>query len=159
MADINFYRGDNNSHPSRRSIRNVYCLTRYVKGADVVAKKGSALANGDVIKLWQFPADTVVLFAGFEVVVADTGSDVRAQLGTDVDPDQWVAAVSIASTGVKTAIFTPEQPFNAANTIDLTIDQAAAFNANGNFEIQVWAILADIGAVEDATSADAATNA
>lgn len=158
MADINITRGGpQGGHVGRRNQRTVYNLTRIVKGADVRAAKGSALANGDVVKVFNIPAGSVALFGGLEVLVADTGSDVRGALGTPTDDDQFVAPVSIASTGVKTSVFTPENPFAAATTLDFTLSQSSAFDTDENFVVKIWATFADTNAFEDATSADAST--
>lgn len=119
--------------------------------ADAVTSKGSALAQGDTIQAIAVPAGSQVLFAGFQVLTAMTGTstDTTIDFGvTGGDVDCWVdgfdldGAAAGAYAPAATASITPAQTFfAAADTLDLLI--ATQTNTITGGRLRVFAHILD----------------
>lgn len=150
MATIDLaVEGATGTHPSRASnVKVPYLIEVTVDWADAATAKGSALAAADVIQAIPVPAETVVLFAGFEVLVAETGgsADVAITLGDGVDPNRWVDTFDLDAAvagDYGTLVVATSNPtvFAAADTIDVTISAATTAPTAGS--IRVFAMLVD----------------
>jgi hypothetical protein len=137
-------------HPSRASNVKVPYLVEYVVDlATAATAKGTALAASDVIEAIRIPAETVVLFAGFEIVTAATGgsSDQAILLGDGGDPNRWVDTFDLdaATAGAHgTIVIATANPtvFATADTIDITISAATTVATAGT--IRVYAQMVDV---------------
>lgn len=125
-----------------------YKIWKEVDIAAAVTAKGSALAAADVIEVLRLPAGTVILAAGAQKTAAMTGTstDLTFDIGTAVDPDQYVdgwdfdaAAVNSYATplGVQLA-----QVLSASDTLDITIATMTGTLLTG--KVLVWAVVADL---------------
>ena len=106
-------------------------------------------AGTDVVEVIELPANSLVLYAGYDVLTADSaGNSGTLSLGDQADVDRWVAA-STATAGIETTRARAGDSslgttsigyayYAAADTIDLT-------NATGsvNCVVRVFAVVAD----------------
>lgn len=135
--------------PSRASnVKVPYLVEKVIDLAAAATAKGTALAANDVLEAIRIPAETVVLFAGFEVTVAQTGgsADQAILLGDGVDPNRWVdtfdldAAVAGDYGPIVIATANPTV-FKGTDTIDITISAATTVGTAG--KIRVYACMVD----------------
>lgn len=128
---INMVKGSGGNHMPAQSYPGPYRVEVFVDLADVTTEKGSAIAQGDIIEVIEVPAGSQVLFAGFQVVEAMTGTSTDTTLDFGVtggDADCWVdgfdldGAAAGAYASAATASITPAQTFfSAADTLDLLV--------------------------------------
>lgn len=115
--------------------------------ADVAITPGSA----DVWQVLNIPAGSVVLNAGVDVLtVESTNTTTKVALGDG--SAAYVAALIVTSTGSLTSGAATTEMFimyDAADTLDITSSVAAPTDA----KLRVWAIVADITAVDTAQRA------
>lgn len=135
--------------PSRAAnVKVPYLVEFSLDLAAAATAKGSALASADVIQCIRVPAETVVLFAGFEVVTAQAGgsADQSVGLGDSGSTSRWVsafdldAAVAGAYAPIVVATANPTA-FATASTIDLIITAATTVGTSG--VIRVFACMVD----------------
>lgn len=139
-----------NLHPSRASNVKVPYLVQFeLDFADAAEEKGSALAAADVIECIRIPADTVVLFAGFEVKSVATGesADTAITLGDGVDPNRWVDTFDLDAAAAGdhgTIVVATANPtvFATADTIDVVISAATTAPTGG--VLRVYAQMVDV---------------
>ena len=101
-------------------------------------------ASGDTFDVIGIPANTLVLSAGVDVLVADTaGNSGTIAIG---DPDQYVNEVAPTSTGQQTLLVAPEA-YSSGDDIRLTIATGAI-----NGKVRVWATMMSLD--KDGTDVD-----
>jgi len=146
MATVDLTVGGTTGHPASIATRNPYIMSTEVTGAAAAAAKGGVLDALDVIQVFDIPADTVVIYGGAEITTADTdgSADALVSLGTGVDVDQWVAAVTLDVAAILTTLFAPEQTFAAADTVDLALTETTAYSSNDDWVMNVWVLCVDI---------------
>ena len=118
-------------------------------------------SSGDIIQALTIPGNTVILWAGIQVMESatmNTGSNATAILGTAVDPNEYVAAFDIDGAADLAYAPTVAQAgvlVNAsADTLDLTFaGSGASFTAG---KLRVFAMLMDVSEVGVHTAATAA---
>lgn len=138
-------------HPTRGgNVKVPYLVEFELNLATAATTKGSALASSDVIECIRIPADTVVLFAGFEIKTAVTGgtSDQAITLGDGSDPNRWVDTFDLdaAAAGAHgTIVIATANPtaFATTDTIDVVITAATTVATAG--VIRVYAMMVDVG--------------
>ena len=116
---------------------------------------------GDIIQALTIPGDSVILWAGFQVVESatmNTGSNATAVLGTAVDPNEYVTAFDIdgaADLAYAPTVAAAGVVVNAsADTMDLTFaGDGATFTAG---KLRVFCMLMDVSEVGVHTAATAA---
>jgi len=117
--------------------------------AEVLAEKGSALADNDVIEAIQIPAGQLVLTAGIQVVTAANGTTLTADLGiTGGDVDQFVDGGNLraaAGTYCATPVTAQHHLFTAADSIDVLLLTLTGTVSTGKF--RVWALVASVSAL------------
>lgn len=132
MATVSMYKKAGPTHLSiGGNVAVPYVVSNTIDLAEVAAKKGSAIAVGDVIEGLYIPAGSQVLFAGLQVIEEMTGTSTDATLDvgrTGGDVDAWVDGFDLdgASAGdyatAASAAITPAQVFFAgAGTIDVLV--------------------------------------
>ena len=104
-------------------------------------------ASGDTFDVIGIPANTLVMSAGVDVLVADTaGNSGTIAIGDSGDPDQYVNEVAPTSTGQQTLLVAPEA-YSAGDDIRLTIATGAI-----NGKVRVWATMMSLD--KDGTDVD-----
>ena len=139
-------------HPSRQ--RGVYVVERTVSIAQVVSDAGANLSNGDILQMIDVPAETVVIYAGAEVLTAVTGTTVTFDVGllssaaADVFIDGASTTAGVKALAQPVAGAAEHQILNAtADTLDITLISGANDMSAG--VIRVWAILADVSGINE----------
>ena len=103
--------------------------------------------SGDTFDVIGIPANTLVMSAGVDVLVADTaGNSGTIAIGDSGDPDQYVNEVAPTSTGQQTLLVAPEA-YSAGDDIRLTIATGAI-----NGKVRVWATMMSLD--KDGTDVD-----
>ena len=94
--------------------------------SEVIDFTSTTTANsGDTFDAIGIPANTLVMSAGVDVLVADTaGNSGTIAIGDSGDPDQYVNEVAPTSTGQQTLLVAPEA-YSAGDDIRLTIATGA----------------------------------
>lgn len=136
--------------PSRASnVKIPYLVEMTLDLAVAATTKGSALAAADVITCLRIPAETVVLFAGFEVVTAQAGgsADQSIGLGDSGSTSRWVAAfdldAAVAGAHAPIVVATANPTvFGTTSTIDMIITAATTVGTSG--VIRVYAMMIDV---------------
>jgi hypothetical protein len=105
--------------------------------SEVIDFTSTTTANsGDTFDVIGIPANTLVLSAGVDVLVADTaGNSGTIAIGDSGDPDQYVNEVAPTSTGQQTLLVAPEA-YSSGDDIRLTIATGAI-----NGKVRVWATM------------------
>ena len=105
--------------------------------SEVIDFTSTTTANsGDTFDVIGIPANTLVMSAGVDVLVADTaGNSGTIAIGDSGDPDQYVNEVAPTSTGQQTLLVAPEA-YSAGDDIRLTIATGAI-----NGKVRVWATM------------------
>lgn len=105
---------------------------------EVVDFSATTNAAADTFAVLAVPANSVVLRAGIDVLVADTaGNSGTVALGeTGGDVDRYVAAAAPTSTGQMTCTATASLAVSAADTIDILVATGAI-----NAKVRVWAVI------------------
>ena len=143
MANINMTPSGSNTAGSAVGSQGVRhgCWEAFIDIADVLAKKGSALAQGDLIQVFDIPVQMNVLNGQIKIIEAVDASVCTLNLGTDSDDDQWVATVDATSTGYGTATCANEY-FATANTVDVDIAALTGTLSSGKIWVCVtWEYL------------------
>lgn len=139
--------------------RMPYFVENEIDFAAAATAKGGALAAADVIECINVPANTLILNAGFEVIVAAGGesADNAWDLGvTGIDADVFVDgfdgdAAAAGAYAQNAAAFQPVV-IAAADTIDLLIQAGTTPPTSG--KLRVWAVLMDIDGRKSAAEVD-----
>ena len=119
------------NYPNVKVMRQVIDFTKFT------------VAAGDVVNVFSFPAGTMLLGTGYEILTVGTGSG-TLELGDGGAPNRFVDTVNQQAAGQKTALIAAMPHFYAsADTLDLTVATATV-----NSKINVWAIVADCNNVE-----------
>ena len=104
----------------------------------------SGTADGDIIRVLDIPAETLIMEAGVEVVTA-LSSSATIDLGiTGGDPDRYVDGDTNA-TGFSTLTNTARVIVASADTLDAKI--AGAASSAG--KIRVFAVLCDVSGIDE----------
>ena len=117
--------------------------------SEIVDFSAFTITTNDIVEVIELPANSLVLYAGYDVLTADSaGNSGTLSLGDQADVDRWVAA-STATAGIETTRARAGDSslgttsigyayYAAADTIDLT-------NATGsvNCVVRVFAVVAD----------------
>ena len=119
--------------------------------SEVIDFTATTTANsGDTFDAIGIPANTLVMSAGVDVLVADTaGNSGTIAIGDSGDPDQYVNEVQPTSTGQQALLVAPEA-YSAGDDIRLTIGTGAI-----NGKVRVWATMISLdkdGSDEDTDS-------
>ena len=116
--------------------------------SEVIDFTSTTTANsGDTFDVIGIPANTLVMSAGVDVLVADTaGNSGKIAIGDSTDPDQYVNEVAPTSTGQQTLLVAPEA-YSAGDDIRLTIATGAI-----NGKVRVWATMMSLD--KDGTDVD-----
>lgn len=149
MADVDVTIGGTTGHASRRGRHTAYKLSRKVTGVEAVAAKGSALASADVIQAIDLPADTMVLYAGLNVLVADSGTNTPASVTTGVDA--FTTEEDLDLVGQQVCIEGLSGPLDAADTLDITLGTLSS--SGDDWEVDLWCIVMDCAPYAVPTSA------
>ena len=113
--------------------------------------------GGDIVQCLTVPANTVILWAGVQVIESatmNTGSDATVDFGTSADDDEYVAAYDI--DGASDLAYAPAATpagvivLSTANTLDLTFAGTGATFTAG--KLRVFAMLMDVSEVGDKTA-------
>ena len=116
--------------------------------SEVIDFTSTTTANsGDTFDVIGIPANTLVMSAGVDVLVADTaGNSGTIAIGDSGDPDQYVNEVAPTSTGQQALLVAPEA-YSAGDDIRLTIATGAI-----NGKVRVWATMMSLD--KDGSDAD-----
>lgn len=136
-------------HPSRAAnIKVPYLVEALIDLAAAATAKGSALAAADVITCIRIPAESVVLFAGLEVVTAQAGgsADQSIGLGDSGSTSRWVAAfdldAAVAGAHAPIVVATANPTvFGTTSTIDIIVTAATTVGTTGL--LRVYAMIVD----------------
>jgi hypothetical protein len=123
--------------------------------AAALTAKGSALAAADVIEAIRIPDDVYVHWAGIQTIAVDDATTLTLDLGTDVDPDNWVdgydQAAAIAGAYATSIIPGTTAAVNfsvtAANSIDVTLATLTGTLTVG--KIRVFALVTDMTGIKE----------
>src|SRR6056300_1883286 len=97
--------------------RNVYMVEKEIDLTAVAIDP----SNGDIAQMITVPANTYIVHAGVQVVdsaTMNTGTDATVILGTDLDPNEFVAAFDI--DGATDGAYAP-----AVTPLDVVVQTAA----------------------------------
>lgn len=161
MVTVDLSGASSLGHQSNRGTRQPYIVEYFVTGAQAAAAKGSALATADILQIADIPAESLVLSAGIELDVSDSGSDITMNLGIGAATDVFVdgadatAAAGYMATGTNGEEIISATRVTAADTLDLAIIQAVSLDSNDDWEIRVYMILMDISGQPEAAPAQA----
>jgi len=117
-------------------------------------------SSGDIIQCITVPGNTVILWAGVQVMESatmNTGTNATILLGTAIDANEYVAAFDIDGAADLAYAPTVAQAgvivLATADTLDLTFaGDGATFSAG---KLRVYAMLMDVSEVGDKTASDA----
>lgn len=126
-----------------------YLVEVVIDWADVLAAKGSALADNDVVEAITVPAGTVILGVGAQVMVATDGTTLTCDVGvTGVDVDEWVDGIDAKATALTywtPLAVTPDQTIiSTADTIDVLLLTLTGTVTTGKLRVFAW--LLDVSA-------------
>lgn len=130
-------------------------FSKVIDFAEVLEAKGSALAAADVIEAIRIPDDCYVYLAGIQTLVADDATTLTLDLGTDVDPDNWVdgydqaaaAANAYATSIIPGTTAAVNFSVTAKNSVDVTLATLTGTLTVG--KIRVFVLVVDLkGEVE-----------
>lgn len=150
--DMATFLGDARHQSRNGNVKVPYLIEVELDLAAAVTAKGSALASSDVIQVIDIPAGSVVLFGGFEVTTAMTGTSTDATLdfgvtGGDVDnlvdgfDLDGAAAGAYAASGVQEPVV-----LAASDTLDLLIVTQTGTILTG--VLRCFALVADVSAAK-----------
>ena len=123
-------------------VRTPYLVENTIDVSQINSGAGSA--NGDILECIDIPAETLIIYAGVEVLTALSGS-VTIDLGvTGADPDRYVDGDTNA-TGHSTLTNTARLVQATADTLDALLAGAASTVG----KIRVWALLCDVAGVDE----------
>ena len=116
--------------------------------SEVIDFTSTTTANsGDTFDVIGIPANTLVMSAGVDVLVADTaGNSGTIAIGDSGDPDQYVNEVAPTSTGQQALLVAPEA-YSSGDDIRLTIATGAITG-----KVRVWATMMSLD--KDGTDVD-----
>jgi hypothetical protein len=147
MATVDISKPQGGGHPTRQGPTNVpYTVETVVDFAEVLAKKGSALAAADIVEAIAVPAGSVVLNAGVEVIVPADSTTLTLDVGvTGVDADAFVDGFngkSAAGTYAQNAAAYQPIVAGAADTVDVAFATLTGDLTAGS--ARVFAVLLDV---------------
>tara|TARA_R100001244_G_scaffold35295_1_gene32400 strand:+ start:90 stop:569 length:480 start_codon:yes stop_codon:yes gene_type:complete len=145
--------GGTTGHPSNG--RTPYLVENTIDISQVDGDAGAA--QNDVLQVLDLPAETLVMFAGIEVLVA-CSSSVVLDLGITgstagfSDPDAYVDGYDATGASYAPILSVLKLQTKVAETLDVLV--AGAASSAG--KIRVWAILCDISGVSETDTNTAA---
>lgn len=129
--------------------RTPYVIDHIVDFAEAVVANGTALAQGDIIRVLELPAQCQILSCGAEVIAEHTGTstDLTLDIGITGGNTDFVADgfdYDAAAVGAVTSPVVAELPlYNAsADTIDILLATMAGTTTGG--KIRVWACIVPV---------------
>jgi hypothetical protein len=143
MANINMTPSGSNTAGSGVGSHGVRhgCWEAFIDIADVLATKESALAQGDLIQVFDIPAEMNVLNGQIKVIEAFDSTTCTLNLGTDSDDDQWVDGLDATAVGYGTSLCANEY-FATANTVDVDLETLTGTLTKGKIWVCVtWEYL------------------
>lgn len=136
--------------------RKFYLVEKEIDFADITVDPSAS----DVVQAITIPANTILLTAGLEVTEALSvtgGSDATVSLGTDTDPDEYVATFDVdgATAGdyAPMAAAATAEIVGTENTLDLTFG-ATNVTAVDSGKVRVFAVLLSMDAIGSDKAAD-----
>ena len=132
--------GGTTGHPSNG--RTPYMVENTIDVSAVNSDAGTA--NGDVLRVMDIPAESVIMEAGIEVLTACSGS-VTLDLGiTGGDVDIYTDGDTNA-TGYSTLTATARHVAGSADTLDVLVLSAASSAG----KIRIWAVMCDVSGINE----------
>lgn len=130
--------------PNAKGVNRVRVEKVKLDFAAIVAARSAAgataLAAADVLNVLHIPAKTQVLASGAQVTSAETtNTTCTFDTGDGTDPNGWAAALASNALGSESNTTYSQVYYNAADTIDITINTAAPTDC----VLEVWAVMAD----------------
>lgn len=122
----------------------------------VEVNAGAGPADGDVLRLIDVPAETLVLGAGFEIIeaLADGGA-LDLDMGDGASLTRWVDNYTTTTVGYATRVATtttdPIKVYTTADTIDIRVVDGGLGVTTGM--LRAWALMVDISGVKETSSA------
>lgn len=131
--------------PSVQQVRNpLHYAEVEINLATAATTKGSALAANDIIQAIDIPAQSVVLTAGLEVILANAGSSVLtldlgvAGVDTDVFVDGYDFVAGVAGDFAQNPAVYQPVVLAAAGTVDIIIASLTTTNTAGKVRVFAW---------------------
>ena len=118
--------------------------------SEIVDFSAFTITTNDIVEVIELPANSLVLYAGYDVLTADSaGNSGTLSLGDQADVDRWVAA-STATAGIETTRARAGDSslgttsvgyayYAAADTIDIVSSVGVTTTA----KVRVFAVVAD----------------
>jgi hypothetical protein len=117
MATVDQTLGGSTTHPTRRGSHYPYSVERVIDFAEVTTAKGSAIANGDIVNVFNVPANTLLHGAIAKVETA-ANTSTAATIDIDVaEGDDFVDGGDVLTAGWLAAGTNGLAPFGA-NTVN-----------------------------------------
>lgn len=110
---------------------------------------GIASSVDDILPVFTFEADTLIMVAGFEVIVATTNA-ITASLGLGLGTEFLGESATNGAVGTKFVGTGAQHNVLIDVSVDATMDLAVSADAGAAGEVRVFAVIADI---EDFTGA------
>jgi hypothetical protein len=138
-------------HPTQRGARVPYAMMNTVDLAEVTTAKGSAIANGEIVNVFNVPANSILHGALAQVVTAantSTGATFDLDVG---EGDDFVDGGDLLTTGYVAAGSNGSLPFETnsvapsatSDTIDMKLIMPGSV-ALATGKIRVWAWFTDV---------------
>jgi hypothetical protein len=146
MATIDLSNLQGGGHPSRHGPTNLpYTVEVEVDYADALAAKGSALAAADIVKAIAVPANTMILSAGVQNVVAANSTTLTLHVGTTADDDQYAASFDAkGAVGTYSTVAAAGVPRIVASAGSIDVTFATLTGTLNAGKVRVFAVLLDI---------------
>lgn len=131
------------THVSRHgNVKTPYLVERDIVVADLVAKKGGALAAADIIESIKLPKQSAVLGAFVGKLEATNATTLTLDVGTTADPDSYIdgydlQAATVGSVGTVVISPSPTTITNDGDTVDVTLATLTGTLTAGKFRISV----------------------
>lgn len=93
MANIIYYDNRVFGHSSSTGSTVPYVTQKIVDFARVYERKGSALAEGDIIEVFKIPEESLVAFATIKVTEVADSTSLSLDFGDEEDPDEYVSGL------------------------------------------------------------------
>lgn len=146
MADVNLANSSVKHFPSRWANVKTFTLVEAVLDlAEAVTTKGSALASGDVLKIMNVPAESMVFMAGFEVLEAMGGTSTDATVNVSVGSTTFVSGFDLDAASVgdyATVADVAPAVVTAADTLDVVLGTFTGTITSG--KLRVFMLLIDV---------------
>ena len=139
MAQIVYYNAKTFGHLTSSATNIPYVAQSVVDFSKILTKKGSALSQGDVIKVFTIPRESIVAYATVKVLEAADSTSLLVDLGTGTYPSDYVSGLNAKTLGWasdknSTSTFTI---FPSSDTIDLTLSTLSGTLTKGKLVVSV----------------------